>query len=615
MIESAKTIIYQQDIATTGSLLVEQIKQDPHSWQDKAIELWLYEGAFARQALTEQFNALGVQVLIRSAYKPLLHWFIEEVHATGLDQNLASIEISYPVDPVTDRLRFLSEAYPLDLLCPEVPLSWVALAPSAEHQYQVRFTYEDGATRSFTVFAPNESFKDHLNIDTLAPTGYLKVMNKTTGHVLQALALHTEIQLAYRSIMQAIKDHAWGTHEPYFERLHIRVDLPGSEVFSAKQDFLASTYEALHEDLYFSILEFFQHYSGRPTGDRGLQPGQIVPDIRVTGAGDGSAIGINEVSIQITCFETKGSIEPLIALPAKLADVSASGALGAVDQALTHRQVDDALNHISGDAFAFESWQGRTLHGKHRPGSLPGIVVTGGQHANESTGVVGALRGAQWLESVAEANFAVVPLENPDGYQLFHEYCAIHPRHINHAARYTALGDDQEYRERAPWFERQGRMHALRVTDAQLHLSLHGYPAHEWTRPFSGYLPRGFELWSVPKGFFLIVRYRDGWQEKAAILLDKLVEGLAAVPGLSAYNAEQLKRYETYSGPVPFEVKRGIPCLFTRNDKQTPGVVIVTEIPDETIYGEAFTFAHEVHTETVKLASTIWWQLMSDPTQ
>lgn len=233
MIESGKATIYQQTIATTGSSLVEQIKQDPHDWQDKAVELWLFEGVRARQALTEQLNALGVQVVIRSAYKPLVHWFAEEVHATGLGQNLSAIEIRYPVDSSTDRLRFLSEAYPLDVLCPGVSPSWVALDPSAEHEYQVLLTYEDGVARSFNVFAPNEQIKDHLGCDTLAPTGYLKVMNQSTGQVLKSLVLQTEIQIAYQSIMQAIKSYAWGTQEPYFERLHVRVDLPGSELISA----------------------------------------------------------------------------------------------------------------------------------------------------------------------------------------------------------------------------------------------------------------------------------------------------------------------------------------------------------------------------------------------
>jgi len=45
-------------------------------------------------------------------------------------------------------------------------------------------------------------------------------------------------------------------------------------------------------------------------------------------------------------------------------------------------------------------------------------------------------------------------------------------------------------------------------------------------------------------------------------------------------------------------------------DRQTPGVVLVTEFPDETIAGEAFVFAHEVQTHTVRTAVNIWWDLM-----
>ena len=153
-------------------------------------------------------------------------------------------------------------------------------------------------------------------------------------------------------------------------------------------------------------------------------------------------------------------------------------------------------------------------------------------------------------------------------------------------------------------------MRALAVTGAQLHLSLHGYPAHEWTRPFTGYLPRGFELWSVPKGFFLILRYRSGWKEIAEQLLGELTTALSTMPGLVDFNARQLSSYEAHAGKLPFEVRHGIACMVSQNDRQTPGVVLVTEFPDETIAGEAFVFAHEVQTHTVRTAVTIWWDLM-----
>ncbi|MFP3435835.1 peptidase M14, partial [Paraburkholderia sp. SIMBA_061] len=77
--------------------------------------------------------------------------------------------------------------------------------------------------------------------------------------------------------IQAVADHGWGDNEPYFEELNIRVTHPAEDLPLAVGDEVVSLREALHEDFYFSLLEVFQKKSGRPLGDRGLKPGQIVP--------------------------------------------------------------------------------------------------------------------------------------------------------------------------------------------------------------------------------------------------------------------------------------------------------------------------------------------------
>ena len=240
-------------------------------------------------------------------------------------------------------------------------------------------------------------------------------------------------------------------------------------------------------------------------------------------------------------------------------------------------------------------------------------MLTGGQHANEASGVVGALRGAQWLAAQPQAHFAVVPLENPDGYALFAQYRALHPQHMHHAARYTGLGDDLEYREQAPWYETEARKQAVALTQAQLHLSLHGYPAHEWTRPLTGYLPRGFTRWSLPRGFFLILRYQAAYKDLALQWLEALTESVSRLPGLAEFNRAQLQRYTSYLGADGFELRHGIACMLSQNDQQNIGVKLVTEFPDETIIGEEFVFAQQVQTETVRLACLHWWRLFRAP--
>ena len=669
-----------------------RILKDPRIalWAGLSVEVWLFEDRVARGLLASRLAKVGARARVCSAYKPLLHYFLERAALSGM----RDVIVEYPCHPQAVATRFLSEAYPLaELAAQGTPWRWAALEASTELPcYRVTWVDDRGELRFDEVLAPNALCADHLGRTCLVPSGYLRVTDPRSDRILVDEIIETEVEALFRATMVAIGEQTWGRQEPYFERLEIRADVPGTELYRDDGQLISSTLEALHEDLYFSALEFFQHHSGRPPGDRGLQPGQIVPDVRQASPGNPASVCVvlHEAGTLLPALATLAEADadaasmpaddPLVnaktaSMPAddllvnaKTASIpaddllvnaktasmpaddllvnaktasmplddllvnarlasalsstpgadtmQASGASGApialadVTQPVAASRVREEIRAIAGDPFAFESRQGRMLAGLVRSGTLPPVVVTGGQHANEASGVVGALRGAAWLAMQPGAHFACVPLENPDGYALFAEYRAIHPQHMHHAARYTGLGDDLEYREREPWYERAGRMHALAVTGAQLHLSLHGYPAHEWTRPFTGYLPRGFELWSVPKGYFLILRYKPGWKDIAEQFLGELTAELSAMPGLVDFNARQLHSYEAHAGELPFEVRHGIACMVSQNDCQTPGVVLVTEFPDETIAGEAFVFAHEVQTHTVRTAATIWWDLM-----
>jgi hypothetical protein len=175
-----------------------------------------------------------------------------------------------------------------------------------------------------------------------------------------------------------------------------------------------------------------------------------------------------------------------------------------------------------------------------------------------------------------------------------------------HAARYTALGDDVEYRDQPPLYERAARQEALSLSGAQLHVNLHGYPAHEWTRPLSGYLPQGFEAWTIPKGFFLILRHHAGWEAEARALMEQVSAEVAQVPRLAEYNARQIALYERHAGPVPFEVLHGVACSLSQADRPGAPVTLITEFPDETVTGDDFCFAHQVQMEAALAARRSW---------
>ncbi|TAM04756.1 MAG: peptidase M14 [Pusillimonas sp.] len=474
---------------------------------------------------------------------------------------------------------------------------------TGQSYYQVALSYAD-RTEDRRIFAPNVFSKDFLNLDVYAPSAWLKVTGG--GHEHDAHML-SEYQLAFHAVMTAVVQHGWGHREPYFSQLHITMSLPGIERALLYGHERLSTTEAMHEDIYFSLLEFFQQHSGRAPGNRGLQPGQIVPGIHLDNQ-QGTArvrVMVDAESAIHSRSAMADSVPPDQDQNPLCGDASD---LALVDGPFAPALVGQSLQSFAGMHFAFASKQGRFVNGVHRQGVLPAVLISGAQHANETSGVVGAIRAATHLQDNPDAHFVLVPIENPDGYAMHQSLCALYPTHMHHAARYTALGDDLEYREHAPWFERDARNHAFEASHAQLHLNLHGYPSHEWTRPCTGYVPRGFELWSLPKGFFLILRYRPDYKEIADRLLEHVMQQLSSNADLIAYNAKQLQCYQRYATSAPFDVRHGIPYTTAEASNQTPGVTLITEFPDETIYGDDFIFAHTVQMQTVLLATEWWWE-------
>ncbi|MGW8304813.1 MAG: peptidase M14 [Achromobacter pulmonis] len=552
------------------------------AWRGAAVEGWLFEGVEARREAEARLAQAGVTARFRSAYKPLLHYFLEEVERDGL----TAVELGYPLHEHAQAKRFTLEAYPLVALLQGVR---VTMKPGASDlHYDVVLAYADGTRREARVFAPNQLGQAQDGTPELSPTGWLRVRD-ARGTLQTDAAQTTEYQQAFRSIVDTVRNHPWGAHEPYFDRLEIRVDLPGMDFALPVDEEIVSTFEALHEDLYFTLLEHFQHHSGRPSGDRGLQPGQIIPDIR---RHDGAA------RVLVT-------LEPF-APPVAVTPVAPAEPLAGLREPLAAAQIAGCMAALGGDSFQAISRQGRPVLGTYVRGPGPAVFISGAQHANETSGVVGALRAAQALKARGDAHFALIAAENPDGYALFNRLREQHPRHMLHASRYSALGDDIAYREHAPFFEREGRHQAHAISGAQLHINLHGYPAHEWTRPLSGYLPRNFELWTIPKGFFLVLRHHPGWSERARRLIEGVTARLARkVPGLVEFNARQLELFHAHALETGFDVLNGIPVQVTETDREALPMALISEFPDETVYGDRFVFAHTVQMETVLAATDI----------
>lgn len=575
------TVLLERTYDRTLAALVARLPAEVRPGE--TAEVWCFEDEPARRAAERMLAGQGITARIRSAYKPLVHAFLEEFTREGL------VEVDVAVPAHADALagRFALEAYPLAALIAPATLIFAAGTDALDHR--VTLSFADGRRETHTAFAPNVVRADHTGATILAPTGWLRIgAPGAAPRVDQAVA--TEVETLFLDVLAAVAAADLPSETPYFDRLVIEVDLPAIQRPLCFGDEVADTVEALHEEFYFSLLELFLKRSGRPDGARDLQPGQIVPLIRAV---DGPA----RVSVRL---------EPFTADDFAYADDGRP--LDAVEAPLTPARVAEGLAWLGGATFAARSREGRAVAGTFLDGQGPAIAISGGQHANEATGIVGALRAAAALKA-AGRKVSVTPLENPDGYALHHRLRADNPAHMHHAARYTALGDDLGHRvdRSGEVFELAARRESFARSGAELHINLHGYPSHEWTRPFTGYVPRNFALWAVPKGFFLVVRHVEGWADFAQTFVERLAARLAAeLPEMIALNAAQIAAYRAHVGEVPFAIIAGIPCSVGGPARATAPIELITEYPDETIAGPAFRLGHECQYRTAVAAAEIF---------
>ncbi|MDO5605561.1 MAG: M14 family zinc carboxypeptidase [Paracoccus sp. (in: a-proteobacteria)] len=533
------------------------------------VQTWTFDDTPTRRAAEAAFAARGVRARCHSAYKPLLCAFRDgEIDTNGL----AEADITYPRHADADARRFLLESYPLAALFSDVRFTFSEGAETdALPAYDLRLRYHSGRQVTAKVLAPNRAHLDYSGNRALSPCGWLVVDG-------QASPLETDYEQVFHQTMQALARADWGS-EPFFQELNIAVTLPARDEPLGHGDEALSLAEALHEDLYFSALEYFGTLSGREAGDRQLQPGQIVPEIR---RGPQPS-----VQVQTRPYDRSPA-------PDHRQDLETAG------RPLSPAQICAELATLGGTPFAAQSVAGRRIEAICVKGTDRGVIISAGQHANETTAPVGTLRAARRLLAREGAHFTLCPLENPDGYALHQRLIRDNPRHMHHAARYTALGDDLEYRAGPALFEQEIRRAAETHVPAMLHLNFHGYPAHEWTRPLSGYIPRGFATWTIPKGFFLIMRHHPGWDVPARRLMADVTMRLDDVPGLRAANDAQIALFEQHAGPSGFEVLNGFPVLIAADDRHRVPMTLITEYPDETIYGDAFRAGH-----TAQMAAVI----------
>ncbi|MEM6463110.1 MAG: M14 family zinc carboxypeptidase [Pseudomonadota bacterium] len=581
MIEPGKTLL---DIEIENSLdtLVERFSSP--QYKGATIEIWVFDGADRRRAARDTLFDHGINASVQCSYKPLVHAALEELNFEQVSQIL----VRYPVIRDVPRKRFLLEAYPFADLAGKCDVRFEpkeAVRGRGLIAYDVKMICADGSRENHEVSAPNRFGTAFGDEQAYSPCGWLRVRSEQRPELNFDGPLRADQELAFRAVKDALETEAERSDEPYFDRLDIEVGAPFFDHPLAVGHETISTAEAMHEDLYFSALDVFKAARGLDAVDRTLTPGQIVPVLR-------SRNGPLRVKVATAADPDLAADKTLSPLP--LVD------LPSLDRWLEPAEIKAHIDDLDGEAFEVRSRRGRPVWGSYVSGRQPGILITAGQHANETSGPVGALRAAKHLAKAGQTGFAVAPMVNPDGYALFRELCRDYPGHMNHAARFTAAGCDLHHVERG--FENEAHCIGKEKTDARLHMNLHGYPAHEWIRPFSGYIPRGADMWSIPRGFLLILFYNPGWEKQGRAVLEAVIDALASYAPLVALNEEQMYRSALYSDGFPFRCRGGIPFIIEERPEEMFPVTIITEAPDETVYGEAFRLFHTAQMKAVLAA-------------
>ncbi|PWQ94492.1 M14 family zinc carboxypeptidase [Leucothrix arctica] len=540
---------------------------------DDTVEAWLFEPFESRLQVEKAWAARGKNLKLHCAYKSLLHTVLEGQLGKGVND----VVIRYPVIDGDEPQRFRLECYPITGLLDGV----VSFEPCKATVTEGELPFYEIVTENVIqrISAPVRWVTSKTQKRQLVACGWV-INQQGEGRYLA-----TEFDSIYNDACQYVADLPLlpknENNGPFFDRLMISIGLPMPDVPLAIGSNAISYIEAMHEDLYFTALEIIEYrLSALNRGKEVL--GQIVPEV----------VFADEPSLLISIEQHS--------LPSDIENhVSEKVAsLNRLEHWLSPLQVLDQLAALSGVRFDAESRQGRPVLGCAVINGAPvKLAISGGQHANESSGVVGALRAAHVLKQRGNVDFTVCPLENPDGYALFQQLCEKNPNHMHHAARYTSTGKDLTC---GTSHESLIRGLAKAQLQADVHLNLHGYPAHEWTRPLSGYVPEGFTAWTIPKGFFLICRYHAGFEAQARILLDAAIQAVIGFDAQKQQNIEMLQNFFPIVDGSHFEVAEGVvPYVFSEDNGTDYPIEIITEAPDETVYGEAFMVAHESHYRVV----------------
>ena len=539
-----------------------------------------------RQMLASRGADPNSAIRVIGAHKQGYGWIDEELkpHLTKAARiRILFRELECESGFVDSSDRWLHELYPIDeVLARDLEISvdnitFECAPPAAKHIYEVVAEDTSGNVVAHSYFDPCfvgrtlfDAFPDYAR--ACVATGWIRA--SVNGTVVVDERIKTDYERFWDEYqttgLSKIRDYLMQLHAgtlrpecaPHFDQLTVEVELSEPDGRIGIDEERISTLEALHEDIYFETLLFFDVLGTAACGTPLKYPGRIVPRIHPSRAGPGRArvrlMGYRAPFPKDGPFADQSPAVTGVPLRAagdgpSAVEVSAGPRFSWLltrsaetaardrhppgspivqwDEPIGPQECERIIGQLANfpevrPFLAGRSWLGRPvwamdvtapIKGKYfsqarATATKPCLFITGRQHANEVSSTSHILKLVELLATDPEQrklldriNFIIHPMANPDGAALVEELHKLTPGFMLHAGYLGALGvdiTDQQWSDLSKYPEAHVRANLWRMWQPDVVLNPHGYPSHEWVQLFAGYT-----AWFRSKS----VRLRDWW--------------------------------------------------------------------------------------------------------
>ncbi|MEM7417669.1 MAG: M14 family metallopeptidase [Gemmatimonadota bacterium] len=306
-----------------GAVVVEARLSEPPEIR------WEIEREAMRALVEAGADESRSQVRVLSAFKQGYSWLYDVVRPAIEGEDLGEIVIhfrrndppeSWPQQAIHTPVRWLHEIFPIDeILERELDIDRERIRFEQTEDgptYQVRVTDSGGRELYADSFDPKwvmrpyiDRFQDYEHVRVT--TGWLHAESNGATIVDERIQTDPEAFWDYyqATVLPALYDHVMDVHDglprgasadaPYFGELIVDLEMSEPDYRLGIDNEIHAPMDALHEEIYFGAIEFFD-ILGRNSRGLGIQfPGRVLPIMRPKSDGSGAV-----AEVRVTGFAT-----------------------------------------------------------------------------------------------------------------------------------------------------------------------------------------------------------------------------------------------------------------------------------------------------------------------